>query len=64
MLGTVVHVALIGLFYYLLEWGFAGVCWASALMFLFRCLANVLQVELGSKIEKQNDVHLFSWETV
>ena len=42
IVGTLAHAAMIGIFYFYLDWGFTGVCWASGLMFLFRCAMNVL----------------------
>ena len=48
IVGTLAHASMIGIFYFYLDWGFTGVCWASALMFLFRCAMNILQVECGS----------------
>ena len=55
---------MIGILYFYLDWGFTGVCWATGFMFLFRCCMNVVQVEFGSQIKKQEGVYLFSRETV
>ena len=55
---------MIGLFYFYLDWGFTGVCWATALMFVFRCAMNVGQVVFLNDLPKHDDVYLFSWETV
>ena len=64
--GTIAHAAMIGLFYFYLDWGFTGVCWATGLMFVVRFALNVGQVVWGSEIKNHphHDVHFFSWETV
>ena len=46
--GAVSHAAMIGLLYFYLDWGFTGVCWATAFMFVVRCGVNVGQVAWGS----------------
>ena len=40
--GTLAHASMVGIFYFWLDWGFAGICWATALMFVVRCSMNVL----------------------
>ena len=62
--GTFSHAAMIGLFYFYLDWGFTGVCWATALMFVTRGSMNIGQVVFGSELKKFDDVYLFSLETI
>ena len=38
--GAASHAVLVYLFYYLLDWGFDGICLATALMFVIRCSIN------------------------
>ena len=64
VLCALAHAALIGLFCFRLDWGYDGVCWATALMWLIRMLINVGQVKYLSDLDKHDDVYLFSWETV
>ena len=64
MVGTFAHAAMVGVFVFVLDWGFSGICWATALMFVVRCSVNVLSVRCGSAIKPQSDVYLFSRETV
>ena len=42
--GTLFHACMIGLFVFYFDWGFTGVVWATALMFVARCAMNVGQV--------------------
>ena len=37
--GALTHGACIGLFYYYLDWGFIGICWATAMVFVGRTIA-------------------------
>jgi Na+-driven multidrug efflux pump len=62
--GTLFHACMIGLFVFYFDWGFTGVVWATALMFVARCAMNVGQVVFLDDIKKHDDVHLFSWETI
>lgn len=57
---TVVHAFLIYLFFFVFEWGFQGVCLATALMFFTRFMVNVGLVECTSIFTKYDDVKLFS----
>ena len=62
--GTLSHTAMVGFFYFYMDWGFTGICWATGLMFFVRCSINVLSVICGDKIKKHPDVHFFSKETI
>lgn len=37
--GAILHLACIGLFYFYLDWGYEGICWATAMVFVGRFLA-------------------------
>jgi len=37
--GAMMHLACIGLFYFYLDWGFEGICWATAMVFVGRTIA-------------------------
>jgi Na+-driven multidrug efflux pump len=58
--GAITHSLLIYLFYFTLEWGFTGVCYATAGMFMVRFCVNLGIVLFSGIFETFDDVHLFS----
>ena len=38
--GALTHGICIGIFYFWLDWGFAGICWATAMVFVGRTIAT------------------------
>lgn len=64
VVGALLHSTLMWYFYFVLDWGFEGVCWATSCMFFFRCVFLICLVLLSEKIKKFDDVNLLTWETV
>ena len=62
---TVCHAVCIGLFYFYLDWGFTGICWATAMMFIGKTVATQIFIKCYSKnLKWYDDVKFFSRETV
>ena len=56
---------MIGILYFWLDWGFTGICWATASVFVARFLTTLLFVHINSdSFTWYEDVKLFSRETV
>ena len=51
-------------FYFKLDWGFEGLAWANALMFVLRYCIAILLVRFGGRFQEFEDVSLVSMETV
>ena len=64
MFGAISHAIMIYIFCFVNDWGYAGVTWATALMFIVRGGTSFLCVKFGGDIESFPDVYLFSRETV
>ena len=63
--GALTHSALIGILYFGLDWGFTGVCIATASVFVGRFIATMTFVKCkGDSFKWYEDVRLFSRETV
>lgn len=74
--GVVVHLFCVWLLYFKLDWGFAAICWATAMMFLTRFLVLFLNIILRDDIKEEylkmdppaeydlSDVNFFSEETI
>ena len=63
--GALTHGALIGILYFGLDWGFTGVCIATASVFVGRFIATMTFVKCkGDSFKWYEDVRLFSRETV
>ena len=64
--GVLFHGSCIGLFYYYLDWGFTGICWATAMVFVGRTIAAQIYIRcvVADKIKWCDDVLMFSNETV
>jgi Na+-driven multidrug efflux pump len=42
--GALVHLALIGVFVYALDWGYSGVCWATAMVFVTKSVVTQIYI--------------------
>jgi Na+-driven multidrug efflux pump len=62
--GFAVHLLCIFIFYYALDMGFTGICWATALHFLARFSVNFTLMNCSTHWKKFDDLSLFSKETV
>ena len=60
--GAVTHGVCIFVFYFKLEWGFAGVCWATSMVFIGRLLSTQLCIYYID-FEWYKDVSFMSKET-
>ena len=62
--GAVTHLALIGLFVFVFDWGFTGICWATALLFVAKFLAVQVYILCNRReLKTFEDVTFFSRET-
>ena len=62
--GALTHGICIGIFVFWLDWGFTGICWATAMVFVGRSIAT--QTFMACKKDSftfYDDVKLFSRET-
>ena len=55
---------MIGLLVYSLDWGFKGVCWATAMVFVGRFIVTLIYIHWNKDFQWFSDVQLFSKETV
>ena len=63
--GAIVHSIMIGVFYFWLDWGYTGVIWATACVFIARFLIAQTWIRVfSSSFHWFDDVQLFSRETV
>lgn len=54
----------IGIFYFWLDLGFTGICWATSMVFVGRFVCAQFFIRFSSCYKWFDDVHLFSRETV
>ena len=64
MFGAISHAVMVFTFCYILKWGYSGVTWATALMFIVRGGTSFLYVKFAGDLPTFPDVYLFSRETV
>ena len=63
--GVIVYGVCMVLFYIVFDFGYTGVCWANALMFVGRFAGTLIYLKVKEKnFTYFDDVHLFSKETV
>ena len=60
--GAIGHGICIGIFYYWLDWGYSGICWATSVVFVARLLTTLLYVRFHG-FNWHEDVKFFSAET-
>ena len=63
--GAVMHGIFVGILVFWLEWGFTGICWSTAMVFVGRTLGTQIFLRVkADSFTQYEDVRLFSKETI
>ena len=60
----IVHVASVFVFYFWLDWGFAGICWANINMYITRLIIIFSLVKFGGRFPQPDETEFFSKHTI